>query len=44
MTNRLRADVESEASSVVLMAKRVLDEVSAARATAGQTRPAPTMT
>jgi len=41
MTNRLRADVESEASNVVLMAKRVLDEVSAARATAGQTRPAP---
>jgi signal transduction histidine kinase len=41
MTAKLRADVESEAGSVVLMARRVLDELSAAQAPAGQTRLAP---
>jgi hypothetical protein len=41
MTERLRADVESEASSVVLMARRVLDQLGAALTPIGQTRPAP---
>jgi len=41
MTDRLRADVESEASSVVLMARRVLDELGAQQTPIGQTRPTP---
>lgn len=42
MTDKLQADVEAEASSVVIMARRVLDELSAAQAPSGQSRPAPT--
>ena len=42
MTGKLRADVESEAGSVVLMARRVLDEVGAAQAAVNQARLAPT--
>ena len=42
MTAKLRADVESEAGTVVLMARRVLDELSAAQTPVGQSRPAPT--
>ena len=42
MTSRLRADVESEASSVVLMARRVLDELRAAQTVPGQEPPAAT--
>ena len=42
MTTKLRADVESEAGTVVLMARRVLDELSAAQTPVGQARPAPT--
>ncbi len=41
MTDTLRAEVEAEAGSVVLMARRVLDELSAAQTPAGQTRPDP---
>ena len=42
MTSKLRADVESEAGSVVLMARRVLDELSAAaQAQSGESRPMP---
>jgi nitrogen fixation/metabolism regulation signal transduction histidine kinase len=42
LTARLRTDVESEASTLVLMARRVLDELTAAQTPAGQTRPTPT--
>jgi len=42
MTSRLRADVEAEAGSVVLMARRVLDELSAAQGQNSESRPMPT--
>ena len=41
MTRRLQEDVKSEASSVVLMARRVLDALGAAQTPVGQPRPAP---
>ncbi len=42
MTAKLRADVEFEASSIAIVARRVFDELSAAQARPGQTRPGTT--